>query len=32
MDYKNEIINMIMQIKNEYWLRSIYVFVKVLLG
>lgn len=32
MDYKEEIIEMIQKIENKCWLRSIYVFVKTLLG
>ena len=30
MDYKKEIIEMIEKIDNIYWLRSIYVFMKVM--
>lgn len=32
MDCKEEIIEMIQKIENKCWLRSIYVFVKTLLG
>lgn len=32
MDYKKEIIEMLEKIDNIYWLRSIYVFMKTLLG
>lgn len=31
MDYKKEIIDMVLKIQNESWLRSIYVFLKTLL-
>nr|DAE71995.1 MAG TPA: hypothetical protein [Bacteriophage sp.]DAQ49329.1 MAG TPA: hypothetical protein [Caudoviricetes sp.] len=32
MDYKKEIIEMIQKIENRRWLRSIYVFIKTLIG
>lgn len=32
MDYKKQIIEMLEKIDNIYWLRSIYVFMKTLIG
>jgi hypothetical protein len=32
MDYKEQIIEMLEKIDNIYWLRSIYVFMKTLIG
>ena len=32
MDYKKEIIEMIQKIENRRWLRSIYIFIKTLIG
>jgi hypothetical protein len=32
MDYKKEIIEMIEKIENRCWLRSIYIFIKTLIG
>jgi hypothetical protein len=32
MDYKKEIIEMIQKIENRCWLRSIYIFIKALIG
>lgn len=32
MDYKKQIIEMLETIDNTYWLRSIYVFMKTLIG
>lgn len=32
MDYKKEIIEMIQKIENRCWLRSIYIFIKILIG
>lgn len=32
MDYKQQIIEMLEKIDNIYWLRSIYVFMKTLIG
>lgn len=31
MDYKEKIMEMVENIDNEYWLRSIYIFIKTLL-
>ena len=32
MDYKKQIIEMLEKIDNIYWLRSIYVFMKTMIG
>lgn len=32
MDYKKQIIEILEKIDNIYWLRSIYVFMKTLIG
>ena len=32
MDYKKQILEMLEKIDNIYWLRSIYVFMKTLIG